>query len=93
MTAQRQDAERWRVVRELFEDCHAPGAGLSYDGVVVQKVEWCDEHTLWRVFVGEQWVDSIRVGRFRSARALYDHLTHLETVEVDPYAVPSVRTA
>ena len=88
MTGERQDAERWRVVRELFEDCHAPGAELSYDGVVVRKIEWCDEHTLWRVFVGEQWVDSIRVGRFRSALGLYEHMKMVEQTDPPENSVP-----
>ena len=93
MTAQRQDAERWRVVRELFEDCHAPGTRMSYGDVTLQKVQWFEDHTMWRVFINRQWADTLRIGQFRSARELNEYMIEVEEVEPDPYAVPSIRTA
>jgi len=76
MTAHDTTKERWAVVREIFEECHEPGAELDYRSIRLTKPAWiCDESTVWQLYGAEGgYLDSIRVAAFRSARELEEYL-------------------
>jgi len=76
MTAHDTMKDRWAVVREIFEECHESGAELDYRSITLAKPDWmCDESTVWELYTAEgEYLDSIRVAAFRSARELEEYL-------------------
>jgi len=77
------------VVREIFEQCHEPGAEVTYRGLTLTHPSWiCGETTVWEVYDTEGcWIDSIRADAFRSVRELAEYL---ETLSEHPNRVAAV---
>ena len=84
--------DRWETVRELFEECHDPGASVDLDGqTTLQKIDWKDtDHTLWRVYVDDQYATSIRISEFRDACQLQQRLDEIKEHSTDSYQVPHI---
>ncbi len=83
MTARKDTRQRWAVVREIFEACHAPGSVVEYRAVRLEKPEWvCDDAPIWQVFDADgEYLDSLRIDAFRSARELQSYLDDMSERE------------